>query len=121
MNPRIWRAPPAFTNVTYTLFPRSSTNNTHWRVVGLCRGCSQWKYPNGTIHTLDQNNDNLIAWATSLGKPSNPSSNTSSFPQHDDQNYFVFDFRPARAKITDFVSAVQSLGNNSAYTKPNQG
>lgn len=106
---RQWQAPGFYAGASYTIFPVSTTNSTYWRLVGLCKGCSQWTFSNGTLHSLTQTGQNQIAWAMCTQKPSNPASNMSTFVQHTDQDYFVFDFTSARVSQAAFQAAITAL------------
>ena len=70
----------------------TKVNGTHWQFTALCKGCTQWTQSSGRLTTLNPNGGNTFAFAYSPNKPSNPSSNTSSFPVHESYNYWSHDF-----------------------------
>lgn len=109
MSIRQWQTPGIYGGASYTILPHSSTNGSYWKLVALCKGCSQWTYSNGTVHSLTQTGQNQIAWAMCTTKPANPSSNMSTFVQHTDQDYFIFDFTTAQVSQSAFQSALTAL------------
>ncbi|KAF2196778.1 CBD9-like protein [Delitschia confertaspora ATCC 74209] len=97
--------PQPYTGASYEVFRTGTkSNSTHWQYTALCRGCTSFPASSSRNTTLNPNGANTFAFAYASGKPSNPSSNTSSFPVHDSYNYWSHDF--ASAANPDFVSLV---------------
>jgi len=97
--------PQAYAGAQYTLFRTGTkSNGTHWQYTALCSGCTQFPSSSTRNTTLNPNGGNTLAFAYSPNKPSNPASNTSSFPVHDSYNYWVHDFASSgNANFNDLV------------------
>ncbi|PVI02304.1 iron reductase domain protein [Periconia macrospinosa] len=57
----------------------------------LCRGCTQWNSGSSTVR-LNPSGTSRLAFAYSPGRPSTPSSNSSSIPVHEVANAWSHDF-----------------------------
>ncbi|TPX12469.1 uncharacterized protein E0L32_006881 [Thyridium curvatum] len=86
--------PSTYSGATYQVFKAGThANNTHWQVTAKCTGCTSFSSSSGgRTTTLNPKGSNRLAFAYSSGRPSNPSSPTSSFPIHDVTNYWQQDF-----------------------------
>lgn len=79
-------------------------NSTHWQFTAKCSGCTSFT-GSGNVHTvLNPTGVNELAFAYAATKPSNPSSNLSSFGVHDLYAYWSHDF--SAAGNTGFASLV---------------
>ena len=95
--------PAAYTGATYQRFTTGNrVNSTHYQFTAKCTGCSSWV---GTSTTyLNPKGTNRFALAYSTQKPSTPSSNTSSFPSHDNPVYWSQDLtQGSNANFADLV------------------
>ncbi|OIW24980.1 CBD9-like protein [Coniochaeta ligniaria NRRL 30616] len=88
--------PQPYTGAAYQLF-RTGTkqNGTHFQLTAKCTGCTTF---NG--RRLSTTGTNKLAFAYSAGRPSDPGSNSSSFPFHDSFNYWSHDFSTAGMSIS---------------------
>ncbi len=85
------------------------SNGTHWQFTAKCTGCTQFTTESGRNVILNPNGGNRFAFAYGAGRPSNPSSNTSTFNEHDVFGYWSHDFNSA--KNDNFQSLVsKNLG-----------
>lgn len=81
--------PTAYSGATYTKLSKGNkVNSTHWTLTVKCTGCSQWENTR-----LNPRGVNRLVLGYSSVKPSNPSSNTSSFSIHDVHPYWSQDFK----------------------------
>jgi hypothetical protein len=100
--------PAVYTGAQYTILKTGTkTNGSHWQFTAKCTGCSTYTSSGRTAY-LATEGTNRLAFAYAAGKPSNPSSNASTFPVHDVHNYWSHDF--AGAKNADFASLVTKNG-----------
>ncbi|CAI6335988.1 unnamed protein product [Periconia digitata] len=84
--------PMTYTGATYTILSNGNrANGTHWQYTALCRGCTQWNTGSSTVR-LNPTGSSRLAFAYSPGRPSSPSSNTSSIPVHEVANAWSHDF-----------------------------
>jgi len=97
--------PQAYNGASYQVFRTGTkSNSTHWQYTAKCSGCTSWAGSSGRNTTLNPNGGNTFAFAYAAGRPSSPSSNTSSFPVHDAYNYWSHDFASSgNADFTDLV------------------
>lgn len=79
------------------------TNSTHWQITAKCTGCTSF-----SSKVLNPKGSNRLAFAYAKSKPSNPSSNSSSFNVHDVTNYWNHDF--ASAANANFAALVTKNG-----------
>ncbi|KAK4171326.1 hypothetical protein QBC36DRAFT_367173, partial [Triangularia setosa] len=98
--------PGAYTGATYTVLPSTNTNETHWQLDVLCRGCSEW-----AGGSLDPNGVNTLAWAKNTRIVNTASSNTSSFGIHDARGAWSHDFSQARIPKGVFDAVAYDLEN----------
>lgn len=95
--------PVAYTGASYTKLSKGNkVNGTHWTLTVKCTGCSQWDNTR-----LNPRGTNRLVLGYANAKPSNPSSNTSSFSIHDVHPYWSQDFRAGANTNWD-----QLLANN---------
>jgi hypothetical protein len=88
--------PNAYTGASYTILKTGThVNRTHWQVTAKCTGCSSFSSSGGYTTYLSARGNNNLAFAYAKARPSNPASNTSSFPYHDVHGYWQHDFTPA--------------------------
>ncbi|KAL2076128.1 hypothetical protein VTL71DRAFT_1071 [Oculimacula yallundae] len=101
--------PPVYTTPKYEILKSGTyTNRTHWKVTAKCTGCTSYIGANNKAVVLNANGNNRFAFAYSGSKPSNPASNTSSFPVHEVTNYWNHDF--AAAKNADWTALLSRNG-----------
>ncbi|KAK3372072.1 CBD9-like protein [Podospora didyma] len=99
--------PTVYNDSKYTVYKTGTkSNSTHWQFTALCTGCTSWT-DSGSARYLNPKGGNRLAFAYSPNKPSNPSSNTSSFPVHDVHGYWSHDFNAG--SNTNFETAVARL------------
>ncbi|KAF2264359.1 CBD9-like protein [Lojkania enalia] len=83
-------------------------NGTHFQFTVLCSGCTQWTGSSGFQTNLNPQGSNKFAFACSGSRPSQPASNTSSFPYHDAHSYWSHDF--SAGANADFANLVMRNG-----------
>ncbi|KAK0723637.1 hypothetical protein B0T21DRAFT_385867 [Apiosordaria backusii] len=98
--------PGAYAGATYTVLPSTTTNETHWQLDVLCRGCSEW-----AGGSLDPNGANTLAWAKNTRVVNTATSNTSSFGIHDGRGAWSHDFSQARIPKGVFDAVAYDLEN----------
>lgn len=98
--------PGAYAGATYTVLPTTNTNETHWQLDVLCRGCSEW-----AGGSLDPNGVNTLAWAKNARVVNTATSNTSSFGIHDGRGAWSHDFSQARIPKGVFDAVAYDLEN----------
>lgn len=99
--------PTAYAGATYQLLKRGTVvNSTHWQYTVKCTGCTQW----GT-KSLSPTGSHRLAMAAAPQGPSNPASNTSSFPVHTVHYYWDHDF--SQAANPSFSSLVTQNGGTA--------
>ncbi|KAK3937594.1 hypothetical protein QBC46DRAFT_443089 [Diplogelasinospora grovesii] len=103
-------APTAYTGSTYQVFRTGTkTNSTHWQFTAKCTGCTSYQGDSGGMRYLSAQGGNRLAFAYSPTKPSNPSSNTSSFGVHEVIGYWNHDFSSgANPSFTSLVSKLSA-------------
>ncbi|KAK4200100.1 hypothetical protein QBC40DRAFT_73364 [Triangularia verruculosa] len=103
--------PGAYAGATYTVLPSTKTNETHWQLDVLCRGCSEW-----AGGSLDPNGVNTLAWAKNTRGVNTATSNTSSFGIHDGRGAWSHDFTQAKIPKGVFDAVAYDLENSPAAT-----
>ncbi|KAI0161325.1 iron reductase domain protein [Xylariaceae sp. FL1272] len=100
--------PEAYEGAEYTLLEGSVTNDTHWTMTALCKGCSTWIHDGGSVTSMDPNSPSInLAWAASPYPVGDPADNYTMMSIHSEHGTFSLDL--AAAKTDDFDSFVQSL------------
>ncbi|KAF2840649.1 iron reductase domain protein [Patellaria atrata CBS 101060] len=85
--------PQTYTGAQYTVLRTGTrTNGTYWQVTAKCSGCTSFNDVSGRRVILNSRGSNRLAFAYSRARPSQPSSNSSSFPVHEVTNYWAHDF-----------------------------
>ncbi|KAI0009138.1 hypothetical protein F4779DRAFT_404779 [Xylariaceae sp. FL0662B] len=106
--------PDAYDGAAYTLLEGSISNDTHWTVNALCKGCSVWSHDGGSTTSLDPGSlEANFAWAASPTPPFDPADNSSVFGIHTEHGTFTLDL--AAAKSDQFDAYVQTLSNPRSY------
>lgn len=105
-------APPTYSGATYSVFKTGThVNRTHFQYTAKCSGCTSFTSSGGTPTVLNPTGVNRLAFAYASSKPSNPSSNLSSFPVHDVYTYWSHDFS-AGANAAFASLAAKNLGHS---------
>ncbi|KAH9908443.1 hypothetical protein F4778DRAFT_717256 [Xylariomycetidae sp. FL2044] len=100
--------PDIYEGAEYTLLEGSGTNDTHWTVNALCKGCSVWTHDGGATTSLDPSSTEAnFAWATAPTPPYDPADNTTIFGLHTEHGTFTIDL--AAAKTDQFDAYLQAL------------
>lgn len=88
--------PGSYTGASYVVMKTGThVNRTHWQITAKCAGCTNFASSGGYTTYLSPRGNNNLAFAYAQARPSNPSSNTSSFPYHDVHGYWQHDFTSA--------------------------
>ena len=106
--------PGAYTGATLQqLTTGNRVNGTHWQYTLKCSGCTTYTGSSGNVR-LNPTGGNRLAYAYSTTKVSNPSSNSSSFNQHDNFNYWPHEF--GQGVNQNFAALVVKNGGTTAET-----
>lgn len=100
--------PRMYPEANFTVYKQGSkSNNTHWQVTALCKGCASWSIRGGSPKYINPKGSQRIAWAFSTSKPSQIANVNSQIPYHGTPNYFNHDF--SAGAYANFGAAVQKL------------
>ncbi|KAI1075112.1 hypothetical protein F5B20DRAFT_585687 [Whalleya microplaca] len=106
--------PDSYDVPEYTLLGGSISNDTHWTVNALCKGCSIWSHDGGSKTNLDPGaSEANFAWAASPTPPLDPADNSSVFGIHTEHGTFTLDF--AAAKSDQFDAYVEALSDTTGH------
>ncbi|KAI0202570.1 hypothetical protein F4808DRAFT_420603 [Astrocystis sublimbata] len=100
--------PEAYEAAEYTLLKGSVTNDTHWTMTALCKGCSSWVHDGGAKTALDPTSPSInLAWAASPYPVGDPADNYTYMSIHSEHGTFNLDLAAARSE--NFDAYLQSL------------
>ncbi|TGJ79450.1 hypothetical protein E0Z10_g9309 [Xylaria hypoxylon] len=100
--------PEPYEAAEYTVLKGSVTNETHWTVTALCKGCSSWVHDGGSRTVMDPNSPSInLAWAASPYPVGDPADNYTMLSIHSEHGTFSLDL--ASAKTDNFDSYVKTL------------
>ncbi|KAJ2978687.1 hypothetical protein NUW58_g7418 [Xylaria curta] len=100
--------PEPYEEAEYTVLKGSVTNETHWTVTALCKGCSTWIHDGGSKTVLDPNSPSInLAWAASPYPVGDPADNYTMLGIHSEHGTFSLDL--AGARTDNFDSYLKSL------------
>ncbi|GAW15043.1 hypothetical protein ANO14919_044510 [Xylariales sp. No.14919] len=100
--------PEPYEEAEYTVLKGSVTNETHWTVTALCKGCSSWVHDGGSRTVLDPNSPSInLAWAASPYPVGDPADNYTMLSIHSEHGTFSLDL--AAARTDNFDSYLQTL------------
>ncbi|KAI1809868.1 iron reductase domain protein [Poronia punctata] len=100
--------PEPYDAAEYTVLKGSVTNETHWTLTALCKGCSSWVHDGGSVTELDPNSPSInLAWAASPYPVGDPADNYTMLGIHSEHGTFSLDL--AAAKSDTFDSYVEAL------------
>ncbi|KAI0389373.1 iron reductase domain protein [Xylariaceae sp. FL0594] len=100
--------PEAYDGAEYTVLKGSVTNDTHWTLTALCKGCSSWVHDGGSTTALDPNSPSInLAWAASPYPVGDPADNYTMLGIHSEHGTFSLDL--AAAKSDNFDGYLKAL------------
>ncbi|KAH8166435.1 hypothetical protein CIB48_g1797 [Xylaria polymorpha] len=100
--------PEPYEGAEYTVLKGSVTNETHWTLTALCKGCSSWIHDGGSKTVLDPTSPSInLAWAASPYPVGDPADNYTMMGIHSEHGTFNLDLAAARSD--NFDNYLQSL------------
>lgn len=100
--------PEPYDGAEYTVLKGSTTNETHWTLTALCKGCSSWVHDGGSKTVLDPTSPSInLAWAASPYAVGDPADNYTMLGIHSEHGTFNLDLAAARSD--NFDTYLESL------------
>ncbi|KAF2013129.1 iron reductase domain protein [Aaosphaeria arxii CBS 175.79] len=96
----------------------TQSNDTHYTVTALCKGCTGWQANDDTRYALPANGTTEFAWAYGAGAVENPASNTSAFNVHEAYGKWTHDLNAARIDNFDALVKANLLDAPAVPTEP---